>query len=289
MPAIQLYSAALTSAPNKVLVETSDVSEEATGIVRAGVTYVCKSSDAEAVSEKMVLDTEPPAYPVTVFRNQLQRGRLYQYQRTIEHRFGVSKIRGYYAGVLKRGQQPQLQTETETFSFVAPLDFPDIGRLTGIFDADIRFEREFPAAAALGRTEGANAVASLSFSGRANIIRRRFGAIVDDARTANALAASTLEQLVISITVDIAIQPQFQAWLLNIFGVNSAQALTTSRTPLDWMKGVPGSFAIANDISTEFITPSVAVFSGGARLQTRDIPIIFYKNVTTFTPPAPLT
>jgi hypothetical protein len=281
MPAIQLYSGSLTAAPNKVLVETSDVNEEATGIVRAGITYVCKGADAEAVSERMTLDTEPPVYPVTIFRNQMQRGRLYQYQRTIENRYGVAKIRGLYVGVLKRGQQPQLKTETETFSATFPLTFEDIGRLTGIFDAQNRFQLAFPDLYTAGLRNGANAVAIVNLAGRSNILQRRFGAIVDDARAANSIAATTLDQLIVTLSANIIVAPVYEQWLLTIFGLSAPQTLTNSRTPIEWLKAFPNRYSISSDITTDFITPSVAIFSGNARLSVSEAPAITFPTVTT--------
>jgi hypothetical protein len=303
MPATALYSSTLNNAPKKVLVSTSDANEESTGIVRVGVQYVAKSADAEAVSQSMVLDSEPPEYPNTVFRNQLERGRLYQYQRTLEQEYGVAKIRAFYVGVLKRGQEPQLRSDTETFSATFPLGFEDIGRATGVYNAENLFATTFPALYEAGRsntrTNAANAVAGVSVSGVSIRLQRRLGAIVSGNSRPGGFSA-TLEQLLVSATVSINVPGVFEQWLLNLFGVSTIgtgptgglfttpvgpanQRLENLFTPLKWMELFSNRLSITNSVSVDYITPTVGVLSGDARLEVFSAPVFIFPTVAPTT------
>lgn len=275
MPSSALYSSALNNAPNNVLVESCDVNEESTGIVRVGINYVCKGANLEAVSQNMILDSEPPVYPQAVFRDQLERGRLYQHQRTYELEYGIGRVRAYYVGVLRRGQDPQVQTDTASFSVTAPLYFREIARLTGISDVERRFQLAFPQIAESGLGDGVNALASVYIQGRNNILRRKFGAIVSPSAGRN-LGNLLLEQLVLNATVVVyipAIETGYIDWVLNLFGLPPNSDLSTYFTPIEWINAFPGAIGIETSLETDFITPSVAVFNSNSRLFTQDTAI----------------
>lgn len=283
MPYTAHYSAALTNAPNKVLVETSDTTEDATGVVRVGVTYICKSSDAEAVSGKMILDSEPPAYPNTVFRDQLQRKRLFQYQRTIEQKYGIAKIRGYYAGVLNRGQQPQIQTDTQTFSASAALTAFEIARLTGVNTFENLVERHFgvfdgrQAFVPYNGNLGNRAYAIFRFAGSTNILRRQTGALANS--TESSILPPPLSAMIVNLSVSMVVASAQSAstgfnmgrLLLQTFGLPAVSQspekdILQSKTPLEWLSLFPSAYSITGRLQTEYITPSVLVVSGESLL-----------------------
>lgn len=277
MPAIAIYSAALNNAPNKVLVETSDTTEDASGIVRVGVTYIAKSADAEAVSKTMVLDSEPPAYPNTVFRDQLQRRRLYQYQRTIEQQYGIAKIRGYYAGVLNRGQVPQIQSETETLSFSVELTLEDITRLTNNYNFDRTVE--FALGEGAGRQSffsynnerGARGFCTFTFSGRSTILRRSFGALVNSTNPPSTFTTVTADQLLLNLSCNAFFQyDEIKTLVKNVFGVSPSDDFARSRTPIEWLRAFSRCWRIDGDFNTEYITPTVVVISGESRIRAED-------------------
>jgi hypothetical protein len=285
MPAQQLYSSELNAAPKKVLVESCDVNEESTGIVRVGINYVCKGADLEAVSQGMVLDTEPPLYAQAIFKSQLQRGRLYQMARTYELQYGVGRIRAFYVGVLKRGQEPQLASETETFSFSVPLTFEDIGRLTGNYNgrafAFARYGSSFITFWETNEARGQNSLATFTISGRSNILRRRYGAIVSGGQLAQSIYNATLEQLIISVQANA----QFANWTQNngnnvsleplvrdLLGISPESSVINARTPLQWMQSFPNAWSISGEFDNEFITPSVAVINGTNRIEAESAP-----------------
>jgi hypothetical protein len=275
----------LSNAPRKVLVESCDVNEEDSGLVRVGISYVCRGEDLATVSQTMMLDSEPPVYPQAVFRNQLQSLRLYQYQRTYELQYGLGRIRAFYAGVLNRNQQPQVRSDTETFSLTFPLTFDDIGRITGNYRgleyAILKLGPEFRRFWFFNLPSDRTSLASFTISGRAIALRRRLAVVGTNSAS---LSAITLSQLLVSAQVDVF----FGRWgttanpggslegiCKDLLGIYAGDSFVGSRTPLEWLLAFPDRWSISAEFDNEFVTPSVSVLNGTSRLLTFDGTVAF--------------
>jgi hypothetical protein len=282
MPATTLYSAALTSAPNKVLVSQADINEESTGIIRAGITYVCKGTDLAEVSRRMILDSEPPAYPEIVFRDQIVLGKLFQQARTLETQYGIGKIRAFYVGVLNRGQDGTLQNDVETFSINFPITVEDVSRITGNY----QFPNTIPAPLQLANNAAGNtALAGLFIEGRVTIRRVRFGAVINTPGALRELSNPPLSDMVLSARAQFVVALPTAAVLATAFGINQtdpqriAEELRLLKTPVEWMEALPASHAISRESANEILTPSVVVINTTSRVFTNDLPVRLYQSV----------
>lgn len=264
MPSTVLYSAALNNAPNKVLVSDADVSEESTGIIKAGITYVCKGADFSQVSRGMILDSEPPAYPEIVFRDQIVQNRLFQQSRTVETQYGIGKIRAYYVGVLARGQNGNIENETETFSIEFPVSINDIITFTGNSNIyNIAAQEGVAGAWEYNQAQGRSDLAVFSISGRVTVQRTRFGAVINTPGALQALTKPTIDQLIVQATTTVSIGSFASRVLRRVFGIANGidldRGLAEAYTPSDWLKAFPNNWTLTAEISNEVLTPSVII------------------------------
>jgi len=232
----------------------------------------------------MILDSEPPAYPEIVFRDQIVLGKLFQQSRTVETQYGIGKIRGFYVGVLNRGQDGTLQNDVETFSVDFPMTVEDVSRITGNFGfantlgGDLTLYNE---------SRGFNALASVFISGRVTVRRVRFGAVINTAGALRELTNPPLSELILSATVSFSVALPVVAQVATAFGLNTNNAQTLNqqlaalKTPADWLAAFPLRFAISSEQNNEILTPSVVVINVTNRLQTFSEPSLLYE-----TPPA---
>lgn len=264
MPATIFHSSALTNAPKKVLISSADVNEESTGIVKAGIDYVCKGTDLSQVSREMILDAEPPEYPDIVFRDQIVQGRLFQQSRTVETQYGIGKIRAFYVGVLARGQNGNLENEIENFSISFPLSIQDVELLTRATNITTIAQQEgvFNAWAFNG-LRNQNDLAQVSISGRITTQRTRFGAVVNTPGALQAINSPSVGQLIVQATAFVSVGRFASRVLRRVFGVAEGEslerALAATYTPAEWLTEFPDNWTITSEIDNEVLTPSVVV------------------------------
>jgi hypothetical protein len=100
MPSLTHFAPALTS--GGLLIGASSVATQPSGLVEVSVEYICRRTDLAAQIAKFFIDAPPPIFPSrAVAAANLQEGKLFLVNYTVNEQYGVATIQARYAGATK--------------------------------------------------------------------------------------------------------------------------------------------------------------------------------------------
>lgn len=108
MPSILHKSSKFTNAGGIVLTG-EDVQEAANGLVTASLNYTVEP--AKTKNFNFSLDAQPPIYPQAYETSRLQKGLLFMVDRSFSYKNGLVNVRAQYAGALNVPQSEQFVVE----------------------------------------------------------------------------------------------------------------------------------------------------------------------------------
>lgn len=136
MPSILHKSSKFTNAGGIVLTG-EDVQEAANGLVTASLNYTIEPAKAEKFN--FSLDAQPPIYPRGYNTSRLQKGLLFMVDRYLSYENGLVNVKAQYAGARNVPQSGQFvveefETLTTDIEVQAGFVFNNDGNLVPVFD-----------------------------------------------------------------------------------------------------------------------------------------------------------
>jgi hypothetical protein len=137
MPSIVIQSEAFRVAG--LVLQSQSVTEDATGLVSASITYITTPSKRNSVARLFYPDSQPPIFPSSINKDELQGRNLFLVDRSIDQFGGLVTIQAKYVGALNRAlAKPSITfgREIKTVSFSV-----NSGYLSGTSGGGVNFVR----------------------------------------------------------------------------------------------------------------------------------------------------